>query len=152
MTTEPNSNPIDATKVATDPALLPYAHTIGSFVIKPTERGKIKGNAMAAMYQQTNKQLQQVYEQMKALAEQARRIQKRIEISTQIYEAEMNFEPVVGHTYYLYLRKNGKYVLSMIAPEEWGKNPPYEYISTAILLADHTWDVLAWNENSFSQS
>lgn len=135
-------NPISKEKVTDQPSTLPYAHTIGGFVIKPTEQGKIKGKAMAAMEQQTTKQLKQIYEQMQTLAEQAKELQRRTEVSRQIYEAEMGFDPVIGHTYYLYLRKNGIYVLSMIAPEEWGKSMPFDYISKVSLLADHTWEIL----------
>ncbi|MDX2302010.1 MAG: DUF2452 domain-containing protein [Microscillaceae bacterium] len=135
-------NPIDEDKVAQNPGTLPYAHTVGGFVIKPTEKGVIKGKSMAAMEQQTTRQLKQLYDQMKVLAEQAKALQQRAEVSRQIYEAEMNFEPVVGHTYFLYLRKNGIYVLSMVSPEEWGKKMPYQYISKVSLLADHTWEIL----------
>jgi hypothetical protein len=135
-------NPIDKDKVAENPGFLPYAHSVGGFVIQPTQQGAIKSKAMAAMEQQTNRQLKQLYDQMKVLAEQAKALQNRAEVSRQIYDAEMNFEPVTGHTYYLYLRKTGRYVLSMVSPEEWGKNPPYQYISQVSLLADHTWEVL----------
>jgi hypothetical protein len=43
-------NPIDKDKVTDDPGLLPYAHTVGSAVIRPEDRGRIRGNAMLAMY------------------------------------------------------------------------------------------------------
>ncbi len=135
-------NPIDEDKVSENPGTLPYAHTVGGFVIKPTKSGMIKGKAMSAMEQQTTRQLKQLYDQMKTLANQAEALQKRAEVSRQIYEAEMNFEPVVGHNYFLYRRKNGVYVLSMVAPEEWGKTSPFEYISKVSLLADHTWEIL----------
>lgn len=136
-------NPIDERKIAKDPSLLPYAHTVGGAVIKPTEQGHIKGKAMLAMEQQTDKQLGQLYDQMKILADQAKAIQERIMISAQIYESEMGFEPIIGHTYYLYLRKNGKLMLSMIGPDEWGRNFPFEEFRAKVsLLADHTWEVL----------
>jgi Protein of unknown function (DUF2452) len=135
-------NPIDKDKVAENPGLMEYAHNVGGFVIKPTEKGQIKGKAMAAMEQQTTRQLKQLYEQMQTLAEQAKKLQDRAEISRQIYEAEMSFEPVIGHIYYLYRRKNGVYILSMVSPQEWGKSIPFQYISEVHLLADHTWEVL----------
>ncbi|MEO1655265.1 MAG: DUF2452 domain-containing protein, partial [Bacteroidota bacterium] len=138
-------NPIDKEKTVENPGTLPYAHTVGGFVIKPTEQGVIKGKSMAAMEQQTTRQLKQLYDQMKMLTEQAKKLQDRAEVSRQIYEAEMNFEPVIGHTYFLYLRDNGIYVLSMVSPEEWGKHPPFNYVSKVSLLADHTWEVLDEN-------
>lgn len=144
-------NPIDKDKVTENPGTLPYAHTVGGFVIKPTEKGAIKSKAMAAMEQQTTRQLKQLYDQMKVLTEQAKALQERAEVSRHIYEAQMNFDPVVGHTYYLYRRKGKKgiYVLSMVSPEEWGKSMPYDYVSKVSLLADRTWEVLEENIQEF---
>jgi hypothetical protein len=136
-------NPIDKDKITETPSTLPYAHHVGSAIIKPEDKGRIKGRAMAAMVEQTNSQMQQIYEQMQLLAEQAKRLEKRVLVSEKIYNADINFEPVIGHTYYLYRRKNGKQVLSMVAPENWGKSIPFEAFEAKVkLLADHTWEVL----------
>ncbi len=135
-------NPIDKAKVADDPHKLPYAHHVGSFVIKPIDKGRVKGRAVAAMYEQTERQLDQIREQIELLARQARELQTRVEISERIYLAEMNFEPLVGHVYHLYRRKDGTEVLSMVAPEEWGRTRPLRFVATVRLLADHTWEVL----------
>jgi hypothetical protein len=142
-------NPIDKIKTTENPSTLPYAHSVGGFVIKPTEKGVIKGKSMAAMEQQTDRQMKQLYDQMKVLADQAKKLQERVEVSRQIYDAEMGFQPVIGHTYFLYTRKSGQYVLSMVAPEEWGKSKPYDFISKVSLLADHTWEILDENVQSF---
>lgn len=48
-------NPIDPDKVAESPGLLPYAHHSGSAVIRPEDKGQIRGNAMTAMYDQTDR-------------------------------------------------------------------------------------------------
>ena len=143
-------NPIDKDKITENPGTLPYAHTVGGAVIEPSKKGVIKNKSIAAMEQQTNRQLKQLYDQMKVLAEQAKALQNRAEISRQIYESEMGFEPVIGHTYHLYIRKSeGKYVLSMIGPDEWGKSKPYDYVSKVSLLADHTWEILEENAQEF---
>lgn len=139
---EPFINPIDPDKIAENPHSLPYAHTVGGAVIKPEDKGKIKGRAMAAMYQQTDMDLGQIKEQIELLARQANDIQQRVLISEEIYEAEMNFEPIIAKIYYLYRRESGKAVVSMVSPAEWGKKPPYTYVATVRLLADHTWEVL----------
>lgn len=136
-------NPIDKDKITETPGLLPYAHHIGSGLIRPEDIGKVKGRAMQAMVDQTNRQLQQIYEQMQLLASQANDLKKRFEISKDIYQARMNFEPIIGHTYYLYTNGEDQKVLSMIAPDEWGKKMPYkEFIAKVKLLSDHTWEVL----------
>ena len=135
-------NPIDKDKVAENPGLLPYAHTIGSAVIKPEDKGKIKGRAVVAMRQQTEKQMSQLYRQMQVLAEQAQEIKRRVEVSERIYLADIGFEPLVGHTYYLYERKDGSDLLSMIAPNEWGRSTPFKrFVAQVLLMADHTWEV-----------
>ena len=94
-------NPIDIDKVAENPGLLPYAHTISAPVIRPEDKGKIKSNALSAMREQTNVQFDQLRTQMELLAMQAKKIQDRIIISQEIYSAEMGFEPLIGHIYFL---------------------------------------------------
>lgn len=139
-------NPIDKDKITETPHILPYAHTVGGAVIKPIDRGRVKGRALAAMEEQTHMQLNQIREQIELLAKQAEKIQRRVEISGQIYGAEMGFEPLVSHTYHLYRKKNGDLLLSMVDVKEWGGNMPYEeFISSVKLLADHTWELLDQN-------
>lgn len=135
-------NPISPDKVAESPGLLEYAHTAGGAVIRPEDRGKITGRAVTAMREQTDLQIAQLYKQMQLLAEQATAIRHRVEVSERIYSAQMSFEPIVGQTYYFYLRKNGTDVLSMVAPHEWGRKFPFERcVATVRMMADHTWDV-----------
>ena len=143
-------NPISADKVAESPGLLPYAHTAGGAIIRPEDKGKIHGRAVSAMHQQTEVQIAQLYKQMQLLAEQATIIRQRVEVSERIYSAQMNFEPIIGHTYHFYLRKDGTDLLSMIAPTEWGRKFPFERcVATVKLLADHTWDV-AYHDTDFN--
>ena len=139
-------NLIDADKVATNPHLLPYAHERGGASIQPADMGRAKGLAMTAMYEQTDMQLDQIKAQIELLAKQANAIQQRMSISERIYEAQMGIDPIIGRTYYLYTKKDGTNVMSMVSPEEWGPRGPYNYIATIKLLADHTWDVLDKNE------
>lgn len=136
-------NPIDADKIAENPHLLPYAHTVGGMPIKPIDKGKVKGIAVQAMYEQTDAQLGQIRRQIELLAQQAKAIQDRINISEMIYQADASFEPLIGRVYHLYEQKDGVNVLSMIAPREWGKTMPYEFIASVKLNADHTWEVLS---------
>ncbi|MEL7221001.1 MAG: DUF2452 domain-containing protein [Bacteroidota bacterium] len=140
---EANYNPIDPDKIAENPHLLPYAHTVGGAVIKPVDKGRLKGRAVAAMYEQTDLQLSQIKEQIDLLAKQAQNLQDRVKISEEIYQTDLNFEPLIGRIYYLYRRSNDKPVLSMVAPKEWGKKSPYTFVAEVKMLADHTWEVLA---------
>ncbi len=135
-------NPIDKDKITETPHLLPYAHSVGGAVIKPIDKGRTKGLAVAAMHEQSNMQLDQIRKQVELLMSQAKAIHDRVEISEQIYLADINFKPIIGKTYHLYERKNGQRVLSMIAPNEWGRSRPLDFIATVKLLADHTWEIV----------
>jgi cellobiose-specific phosphotransferase system component IIA len=130
-------------KTTETPGLLPYAHHSGSAIIKPEDKGKITGRAVAAMHSQTDMQMSQIYDQMRLLAEQAKKIQSRIEVSERIYQASISFEPLINHRYFLYQKADGTDFMSMIAPEEWGKKKDWAtFVAEIRLLADHTWEIL----------
>ena len=140
-------NPIDADKIAQNPGLLPYAHTLSSGVIKPDDLGKIKSNALLAMEQQTEMQLNQLQQQIQLLYNQAQEIKSRTDISIWIYQSDMGFDPIVGHTYHLYEKNDDRHFLSMVSPEQWGRSKKFKrFVATVKLLADHTWDVLKKGE------
>ena len=139
-------NPIDPDKVTDNPGIISFPHHIGSAVIKPEDKAKIKGKAMMAMQDQTHREMARIYEQMRLLAKQANDIKERVEISEKIYQSQINFEPVINHVYYLYEKNDNDNILSMISPQEWGKSIPYrKYLATIKLLSDHTWEVLEKN-------
>jgi hypothetical protein len=141
-------NPINKIKVAENPGLMEYAHTSGGAVIRPEDMGKVKGKAQLAMRQQTHEQINKIYRQMELLALQAKEVQNRVEVSERIYNAAMGFEPIIGHIYYLYEKKDGTDLLSMVAPNEWGKKFPFnQFLAKVFLLADHTWKVEFFEEN-----
>ena len=93
------------------------------------------------MEEQTNMQLTQIRQQIELLAIQAKEIQKRKELSMIIYEAKLNFAPVIGQRYFLYEEEEGKHLVSMVGPKEWGRkgHPFKSFVAEVKLLADHTW-------------
>lgn len=136
-------NPIDPDKITENPHSLEYGHHAGSALIKPEDQGKLKSRALNAMEHQTDMQLNQIYEQMKLLADQAKKLNDRKSISEFIYQAEIRFEPFINHTYHLYKKSNGTYLLSLIGPNQWGRSgAELQFMATVKLLADHTWDIL----------
>jgi Protein of unknown function (DUF2452) len=144
-------NPINPDKVAENPGLLAYAHSVGGAIIKPDDMGKVKGKSVLAMRQQSERQLNQVYQQMAVLAQQAKELRQRVEISERIYQVNMNFEPILNEVYYIYEKEDGSDVLSLVAPNEWGRSYKFSrYIAKVTMLADHTWDVQASPEADFS--
>lgn len=135
-------NPIDPDKITENPSTLPYAHTVGGAVIKPTKQGLIRSRSLSAMEEQTDMQLSQIKEQIDLLAQQAQKIQERKDLAARIYAAKINFKPEINHIYHLYLNEDDEHVLSMIAPDEWAKPKFKEFLYTVKLLADHTWEVV----------
>jgi hypothetical protein len=152
MTDDKKPKPIDVDAIDLDkmkqyttdiPGLIEYAHSVGGFAIVPTKKGTIKGRALKVMEQQTQMQMDKLFEQMQLLAKQAREIQDRADVSVQIYDAVIGFVPIVGENYYLYEKKDGKKLVSLVGPKEWGKSIPFEkFIAEVRLLADHTWDII----------
>jgi len=137
------TNPIDKDKITETPHLLPFAHSVGSAIIKPVDKGKIKGLGMAAMYEQTDVHLTHIKDQVELLISQAQEIHDRIQVSEKIYQADCGISPIIGRFYYLYKRKKNKeWLISMVSPKEWGQNMPYHYIASVKLLHDHTWEVV----------
>lgn len=121
-------------------SVLPYSASVSGALIKPNEEGMIKHKALTAMEEQTNMQLDQIRKQIELLALQAQEIQKRKELSLMIYNARLSFKPNIGQTYYLYEKQDDAHILSLVSPNEWGKNGPFKrFIAAVRLLADHTW-------------
>lgn len=54
-----------------------------------------------------------------------------------VYEAGIQFEPVVGETYHLY-EIRGRRTLSMVGPAEWA----YPHLATVRLNVDRQWNVV----------
>ena len=135
-------NPIDKDKIAENPGLLPYAHTVGGAAIDLIDTKKTKSLDLAAMQDQTDMQLDQIKQQMELLAKQAKEIQDRKALSELIYKAKMSFKPEINHVYHLYEDEAQRPVLSMIGPNEWGASKGFaKFLSTIRLLADHTWKI-----------
>lgn len=122
-------------------SVVPYSTSVSGAVIKATEEGVIRHKALTAMEEQTNMQLDQIRKQIELLAIQAQEIQMRKELSMLVYNAKLSFVPVIGHTYFLYQKKDDSHILSLISPREYGGGAgPYKvYIAPVKLLADHTW-------------
>jgi hypothetical protein len=121
-------------------SVLPYSASVSGALIKHNEEGLIKHKALTAMEEQTNMQLNQIRKQIELLALQAQEIQKRKDLSLMIYNAKLSFKPNIGQTYYLYEKKDGNHMLSLVSPKEWGSGGPFKkFVSAVKLLADHTW-------------
>jgi hypothetical protein len=122
----------------------PYALTVSSPKIEPIDKRLLKANAHEAMQHQAEQQIQMLKKQAELLIKQAKAIEDRLTLSHSIYQAEINFEPIIHGIYHLYQKSDGSQVLTMIAPYEWGKTMPFEqFLNTVRLLPDKTWEILA---------
>ena len=128
-----------------NPGVIQYPHTRGGQSFTPTKSGAIKSRAYKVMDEQIGMQMDNIMEQIKVLANQVETLKERRKVSESIYSCQMNFEPVVGNSYYLYGTPKGD-ILSMISPDDWGERNMQEkeltFKAHAKLLADCTWEVL----------
>jgi hypothetical protein len=143
---EESQNPIDPFKKDAlyqgQDKFSPIPLTVSSPKINPIDKRLVKATAFETMQYQANQQISIIKQQAELLMEQARKIEERMEISRKIYEADLNFEPVIGTTYHVY-EKNGRTVLSLVAPNEWGRKMPFDlHICSATLLGDKSWDLI----------
>ena len=130
-------------------ALSPIATHVGSAIIRPIDKGKLKSIALETVEKQSTQQIAMLRRQADLIMMQVREIEERIRIAAEIYRADMTFEPVIGNIYHLYEREQtAKRLLSMIAPQEWTSrtNPMPRFVATVRLNADRTWDVLLLGE------
>ena len=70
------------------------------------------------------------------LQKEYQKILDEISINERLYLADHSFEPIAGHSYYLYQKESGEF-LSIISPEEWDNR--YEYIGKFQFLSDGRW-------------
>lgn len=139
---------LDRLKLATseNPGTLTFGSNRGGVAFSPNQEGAIKSRAYSAMTQQLDMQLANIVEQMRVLAKQVEELKERKRVSELIYAAAINFEPIIGKTYYLYEKNEGiniKPRLSLLSPKDWGEEKMKEHVFLAkvLLLADHTWKV-----------
>lgn len=98
--------------VADNPGLLPYGSNVGAPAIKVENINSWKStnvHKVNKIYQDKFKELQDEYNEM----------MEEFFWNDLIYSSEFNFEPVVGETYHLYKKNDGKFFLSLIEPSQW---------------------------------
>jgi hypothetical protein len=99
-----------------------------------------KEASLIVMEHHANKQIDSLKKQAALLVEQATEIQDRMKLAHLISTAQYSFKPIMLKEYYLYER-SGKYILTLIAPEDWGGEIPYgECVARVRQLGDSTWE------------
>lgn len=114
--------------VADNPGLLPYGSNVGAPSIKVDNIESWKNPKVIKVNKEFNNRYESLKKQYDELVEEF----KWNEI---VYNSKFNFEPVVGETYHLYYGQNGTTFLSLIEPNQWGR----EHIGSFTLNYDNKW-------------
>ena len=110
-----------------------------------------KKASLVVMEHHANRQIDSLKKQAALLVKQATEIQNRMELAQLISTAEYSFKPIMLKEYYLYER-SGKYILTLIAPEEWdGKIPYGECVARVRQLGDSSWEEVPDDETGVSE-
>lgn len=87
----------------------------------------------------TNAQLEVIAEQIRQLQAQARRLLEKAREDMQLHQARCGFRKIPGKIYHLYRDASGQLQFSMLSPEDWGGQPPQEYLGSYRLEPDMGW-------------
>jgi len=117
-------------------AFMPYPVSTLSPPIVPTDLSSFKSRGIS----QVEKDLQQKLVEIRESYLQAI---DHFNWNKLVYEALIQFEPVIGETYYLYEMRGGR-ALSMISPEQW----PHKHLATVRLNVDRQWKVVETSMDS----
>ena len=117
------------TETITSRAFLPYPTSTLSPPIIPNDLSSFKSRGISEVQRDLQQKLRELREQYLACID-------HFNWNKLVYEASIQFEPVVGQTYYLYEMPRGN-ALSMISPREWKQR----HLATVRLNMDRQWKV-----------
>ncbi len=83
--------------------------------------------------------LEVIAEQIRTLQRQAREVLEQAARDRDLHRADCRFKRVPGRVYHLYRRADASCYFSMLAPAEWGGDPPHGYAGAYRLEADLSW-------------
>lgn len=96
-------------------SILPYGTNIGAPSISPSGVSSWKASSITGFNHTFNNKIESLKDEYEKLIEQ-------YNTNDMLYKAKMNFEPLIGQTYHLYLDdKKGEQFLSLIPPNSWKK-------------------------------
>ena len=122
LMSEPDSKP--------SRAFLPYPVSTLSPPIIPNDLTSFKSRGISEVERDLQQKLQEIREiYLKTI--------DHFNWNKLVYEADIQFEPIVGQTYHLY-EMRGRRLLSMISPDEWGQ----KHLATVRLNVDRQWKIV----------
>lgn len=115
-------------------AFLPYPASTLSPRIVPTDLSSFKSRGISQVEKELQQKLLEIREAYLATID-------HFNWNKLVYEADIQFEPVVGETYHLY-EINGRNILSMVAPDQWSRR----HLATVRLNVDRHWKIVSTGE------
>lgn len=111
-------------------AFLPYPVSTLSPPIVPNDLTSFKSRGISEVERDLQQKLQEIREiYLKTI--------DHFNWNKLVYEADIQFEPIVGQTYHLY-EMRGRRMLSMISPEQWS----HKHLATVRLNVDRQWKIV----------
>lgn len=118
-------------------SVLPYGTNIGAPSIHTHGLSSWKSSSINAFNHNFNNKVEHIKSQYQELMDE-------YHVNEMVYRARMNFEPIVGKPYHLYLdEKKNEQFLSLIPPNSWKK----EHLGTFRLNHDRLWEKLPSNDS-----
>jgi len=108
-------------------AFMPYPVSTLSPKIIPTDLSSFKSRGISEVERELQQKLTEIREEYLAAID-------HFNSNKLIYEADINFEPIIGQTYHLY-EVRGRKLLSMIGPDQWY----HKHLATVRLNIDRQW-------------
>jgi predicted RNA-binding protein (virulence factor B family) len=108
-----------------DANIKPYPTSVGSQAFEPI---KVDKSTSVSANHYFNSRLEELREEYKKLIQE-------YNWTKLVYESSYAFQPIVGHTYHMYEKKDKSLWLSLIGPDEW--NQPY--VGSFQLQTDGKW-------------
>ncbi|GAK91126.1 hypothetical protein JCM19297_2571 [Nonlabens ulvanivorans] len=110
-------------------ALLPYSSGVAAPKITTPDITSWKQTNI----NKVNHEIKSKFEQLKAEYDS---MVKKFEDNQLVYGAKFSFEPIVGEIYHLYIGKDGRHFLSVIAPQECN----WDFVGTYRLSSEKLWE------------
>lgn len=111
-------------------AFLPYPISTLSPPIIPNDLTSFKTRGISQVERDLQQKLQEIRESYLEAID-------HFNWNKLVYEADIQFEPIIGNIYHLY-EMRGRKVLSMVAPDEWA----HKHLATVRLNMDRQWKIV----------
>jgi hypothetical protein len=111
-------------------AFLPYPVSTLSPPIVPNDLTSFKSRGISEVERDLQQKLQEIREIYLQTID-------HFNWNKLVYEADIQFEPIVGQTYHLY-EIRGRRMLSMISPDQWS----HKHLATVRLNVDRQWKIV----------